>query len=60
MQYNTQSEKYKIQFDYPSNWFLDERTDRFNDQEDILVSSPDGFSSVGIVYTTDLMEGKRV
>jgi hypothetical protein len=52
---NHTSEKYKIQFDYPSNWFLDERTDRFNDQEDKF-SSPDGFSSIGIVYTTDLME----
>jgi hypothetical protein len=54
---NHTSEKYKIQFDYPSNWFLDERTDRFNDQEDILVSSADGLSSIGIVYTTDIMDG---
>jgi len=55
---NYSSEKYQIQFQYPSTWTVHEKTNRFETGSDIKISS--GFTpsgSIGIGYADDLNRG---
>jgi hypothetical protein len=54
---NYTSEKYKIQFEYPSNWTVTEKTSRFDSGPDINIESPTlSKGSFNIVYgDEDLM-----
>lgn len=52
---NYNSTKYGIQFQYPSNWAVDEKTGRFDEGADIAVESPtisDGFIMIQSVNST--------
>jgi hypothetical protein len=55
---NYTSDKYQIQFQYPSDWTLHEKTDRFETGTAIQItpnSNPNGF--LGIGYEDDLIRG---
>jgi hypothetical protein len=54
---NYTSDKYQIQFQYPSDWLLEEKTNRFEEGNDISISSnniPDGY--IGILFFNDSLE----
>lgn len=54
---NHTSEKYQIQFQYPSDWVLDEKTGRFDEGDDISIATSNALVSVGINYYADLIAG---
>ena len=55
---NYTSNLYQIQFQYPSNWDLREKTSRFDDGTDISVNSfsPSGFISVQHMNTSEIQD----
>lgn len=56
---NYTNDKLKIQFQYPSNWTIEEKNSRFDEGSDISIQS-NSISDTGlisIVYTDNLVEG---
>lgn len=54
---NYTSEQYKIKFQYPSNWNIDEKTSRFEEGSELKISSPIlGEGNIFIVYAETLLE----
>jgi len=55
---NFTSEQYKIKFQYPSDWTVDEKTSRFDEGTSIKLSSPSlGAGDFFIQYANDLLTG---
>ena len=56
---NYTSQKYQIQFEYPSTWMLEEKTNRFDEGLDISITSAGGagLDVIAIGYTEDLIGG---
>jgi len=54
---NYTSDKYKIQFQYPSNWLIEEKTNRFEEGSDVMISNNNVASGrIGISFFDDLLE----
>jgi len=52
------SDKYLIEFNYPSNWILTERTDNPQQPRDIIIKDNGmGGGQIGIGYAADLVRG---
>jgi hypothetical protein len=47
---NYTSEKYRIQFQYPSNWEVTEKTNRFDESSDIRINNPLQLTLITISY----------
>ena len=55
---NYTSDKYQIQFQYPTNWEFKEKANRFDEGTDIAISNPNpGGGLIMIVYGNDLRAG---
>jgi len=53
---NYTSDKYQVQFQYPSTWTLNEKTNRFETGSEIKIDSPN-LDFFGIGYADDLIRG---
>lgn len=54
---NYTSDKYQIQFQYPSNWTVEEKTNRFEEGSDISISNPNlGTDSIGIRFANNFLK----
>jgi hypothetical protein len=56
---NYTSQKYQIQFEYPTTWALEEKTNRFDEGSDIRLTSGggSGLDFIGVTYADDLIRG---
>jgi PsbP-like protein len=53
---NYTSDKYRIQFQYPSDWLIEEKTNRF-EEADITISNPNSLSdSMAIIFRNDFLK----
>jgi len=51
---NYTSDKYQIQFQYPSDWLIKEKTTRFEEGSDITISNNNIASGqIGIIFSND-------
>jgi hypothetical protein len=50
---NHTSEKYRIQFQYPSNWQVIEKTNRFDESSDIRITNPTPLALITISYVPE-------
>jgi hypothetical protein len=54
---NYTNDKYQIQFQYPSDWLIEEKTNRFEEGSDITISNNNIASGqIGISFYDDLLE----
>lgn len=51
------SQKYHIQFQYPADWTVSERANRFEEGTDITVTSANSRANIGIMYFSDSVDG---
>lgn len=56
---NHTSDRYKIEFQYPHNWTVEEKTSRFDESADIQIESGNMIDNglITIVYADNLIEG---